>query len=98
FEGTSGCFHGLSRRGRYTDSGMPLAGIISKPQKPELEIVLPELRAWLAERGWSSVLDHESAAYLHQHAELQSVDRAQMAERKPELVIVLGGDGTLLAA
>jgi NAD+ kinase len=80
---------------------MPLAGIISKPQKPELTTVLPELRAWLAQRGWSSVLDHESAAYLQigaQHAELQCVDRAQMAERKPELVIVLGGDGTLLAA
>jgi len=80
---------------------MPLAGIISKPQKPELEIVLPELRAWLAQRGWSSVLDHESAAYLQvdaQHAQSQIVDRAQMAERNTDLVIVLGGDGTLLAA
>ena len=80
---------------------MPLAGIISKPQKHELGTVLPELRAWLAERGWSCILDHESADYLRidaQHAELQIVDRAQMAERKPDLVIVLGGDGTLLAA
>jgi len=80
---------------------MPLAGIISKPQKPELGTVLPELRVWLAERGWSCVLDRESAAYLHDgphHAEVESVEREQMAQRKPDLVIVLGGDGTLLAA
>ena len=43
---------------------MPLAGIISKPQKAELGTILPELRAWLEERGWSCVLDVESAAYL----------------------------------
>ncbi len=80
---------------------MPLAGIISKPQKHELGTVMPELRAWLAQRGWSSVLDRESAAYLHdapQHEQIDSVEREQMASRKPDLVIVLGGDGTLLAA
>ncbi len=77
---------------------MPLAGIISKPQKHELETVLPELRAWLGERGWSCVLDRESAAYLRDGAEVDSVEREQMASRKPDLVVVLGGDGTLLAA
>jgi len=80
---------------------MPLAGIISKPQKHELGTVMPELRAWLAQRGWSSVLDRESAAYLldaPQHEQIDSVEREQMASRKPDLVIVLGGDGTLLAA
>jgi NAD+ kinase len=79
---------------------MPLAGIISKPQKHELETVLPELRAWLGERGWSCVLDRASAAYLQagaQGAEIESVEREQMASRKPDLVVVLGGDGTLLA-
>jgi len=77
---------------------MPLAGIISKPQKHELETVLPELRAWLGERGWSCVLDRASAAYLRDGADVDSVEREQMASRKPDLVIVLGGDGTLLAA
>ena len=43
---------------------MTLAAIISKPQKAELGTILPELRAWLAERGWSSILDPESAAYF----------------------------------
>jgi NAD+ kinase len=77
---------------------MPLAGIIAKPQKPELGTILPELRAWLAQRGWSCVLDRESAAYLQVGADVESVEREQMAERKPDLVVVLGGDGTLLAA
>jgi len=76
---------------------MPLAAIISKPQKHELGTILPELRAWLRERGWSCVLDQESAAYLPD-AEGQGVTRAELAERKPDLVVVLGGDGTLLAA
>jgi len=77
---------------------MPLAGIISKPQKHELETVLPELRAWLAQRGWSCVFDSASAAYLQVGTDIDSVEREQMAARRPDLVVVLGGDGTLLAA
>ncbi len=79
---------------------MPLAGIISKPQKQELRTVLPELRAWLVERGWSCVLDAESAAYLRDATlggGVQGVTHQEMAERGPDLVIVLGGDGTLLS-
>jgi NAD+ kinase len=75
---------------------MPLAAIISKPQKPELGTILPELRAWLAGRGWSCVLDQESAAYLPDAG--VGVARAELPERKPDMAIVLGGDGTLLAA
>jgi NAD+ kinase len=76
---------------------MPLAAIISKPQKHELGTILPELRAWLAGRGWSSILDAESVAYL-EGSSVESVPRAEMHERNPDLAIVLGGDGTLLAA
>jgi NAD+ kinase len=75
---------------------MPLAAIISKPQKAELATILPELQIWLVQRGWSLVLDQESAAYLG--AEGSGVPRPQLPERKPDLVVVLGGDGTLLAA
>ncbi|MDP9052480.1 MAG: NAD(+)/NADH kinase [Acidobacteriota bacterium] len=75
---------------------MPLAAIISKPQKAELEKIVPELRAWLAGRGWSCVLDQESAAYLPDAG--PGVARGELPERKPDLVVVLGGDGTLLAA
>lgn len=78
---------------------MPLAAILAKPQKPELTAILPELRAWLEQRGWTAVIDQESAGYLRQSGILAaSVDRDQMAARKPDLAIVLGGDGTLLAA
>jgi NAD+ kinase len=76
---------------------MPLATIISKPQKAELGTILPELREWLRERGWGCVLDQESAAYL-QGDVVEGVSRADLPDRKPDLVVVLGGDGTLLAA
>jgi NAD+ kinase len=75
---------------------MPLAAIISKPQKAELGTILPDLRAWLGGRGWTCVLDPESAAYLPDAGE--GVAREKLPERKPDLVVVLGGDGTLLAA
>ena len=74
---------------------MPLAAIVSKPQKPELETILPELRAWLTARGWTSVLDLESAFYLQG---VEGTPRVDMPALKPDLAIVLGGDGTLLAA
>jgi len=74
---------------------MTLAAIISKPQKAELGTILPELQAWIAERGWSYVLDVESAAYL---SDTEGIARDEMHKRNPDLVIVLGGDGTLLAA
>jgi NAD+ kinase len=78
---------------------MPLAAILSKPQKPELGLILPELRAWFEQRGWASVLDCESAGYLQQAGiAAECVARDEMAGRKPDLAIILGGDGTLLAA
>jgi NAD+ kinase len=74
---------------------MPKAAIISKPQKPELEHVLPELTAWLRARGFEYILDPESASYLGTD---DAIERAFMPEHDPNLVVMLGGDGTLLAA
>jgi NAD+ kinase len=74
---------------------MPLAAIVSKPQKPELETILPELQTWLSARGWTPVLDLESAYYMQG---VEGTPRADMPALKPDLAIVLGGDGTLLAA
>ena len=70
------------------------AAIISKPQKPEVATLLPELLTWLKARGYEALLDSDSAAYLNQ----QGIDRGLLASHRPELVIVLGGDGTLLSA
>jgi NAD+ kinase len=69
--------------------------IISKPQKPELATILPELTVWLKQHGYVAMLDPMSAGYV---GSSDGVPRHLMHERQPELVIVLGGDGTLLAA
>ncbi len=73
---------------------MPHIAVISKPQKPELAALLPELAAWLEQHGYTAVLDTNSAAYMSQ----EGVDRVDIPQLQPELVIVLGGDGTLLSA
>jgi len=78
---------------------MPLAAILSKPQKPELSAILPELQSWLAQRGWTSLIDSQSAMYLEQAGiATEWIARDEMAQRNPDIAIVLGGDGTLLAA
>src|SRR6266851_4351108 len=71
------------------------AAIISKPQKPELAGILRELIAWLDAHHYGCLLDPDSAAYI---ISPNGIERADLPEHKPNLVIVLGGDGTLLAA
>ncbi len=71
------------------------AAIISKPQKPELESILPELLDWLKAHHYEALLDPASAAYINA---TDFVDRASLPQLKPNIAIVLGGDGTLLAA
>jgi NAD+ kinase len=69
--------------------------VISKPQKNELQTLLPELVAWLRAKGLTPVLDPVSGSYIGTG---DVVPRQDMAALAPELVIVLGGDGTLLSA
>src|ERR1700733_13467362 len=68
--------------------------IVSKPQKEELARLLPELIAWLGQRGYEALLDEESGKYTDA---APAVDRAELPNHSPALVIVLGGDGTLLS-
>ena len=77
---------------------MLLAAIISKPQKPELAGILRDLTLWLEGRHYKYVLDTESAAYLAPAHQAAAVERAKLPGHHPTLVIVLGGDGTLLSA
>ena len=42
----------LQEAGAVTLLSMPIAAIISKPQKPELETILPELLSWLEGHGY----------------------------------------------
>jgi NAD+ kinase len=71
------------------------AGVISKPGKPELTKLVPRLVEWFRERKYQIILDPESATYAR---DVEVVPREQMASRKLNLVVVLGGDGTLLSA
>jgi NAD+ kinase len=76
-------------------------GIISKPRKKELAQIVPSLLAWLRERSLEALLDRETASSLDPSAlaalNAPVVSRSELAG-KCDLVVVLGGDGTLLAA
>jgi NAD+ kinase len=69
--------------------------IVSKPGRPELRELLPELQKWLRAHNYSVVMDEESAAYF---PTTEVMPRKDLAQRSPYLALVLGGDGTLLAA
>jgi NAD+ kinase len=73
---------------------MVRVGIVCKPLKEELVRLLPELIGWLRERGFEPLLDLEGGNYTKA---APAVDRAEMPAWSPQLVIVLGGDGTLLS-
>src|SRR5260370_7590476 len=68
-------------------------GIVSKPNKPEVAGVLPELTKWLRGRGYGFIVDPETAPHA---SGAEVVSRIEMPARKLDFVIVLGGDGTLL--
>ena len=71
------------------------AAIISRTDRPEVAQILPGLFTWLAEHGYKVLIDVETAQYVTGQ---EVVPRAQMASKALDLVIVLGGDGTLLSA
>lgn len=69
--------------------------IVSKPQKEELANLLPELVLWLRAHDLEPILDPVSGNYTDS---ARVVARHLMPAENPALVIVLGGDGTLLSA
>jgi len=75
---------------------MKLVAIVSKPEKPELAQIVPGLMDWLRLRGYAVVIDSETANYVSAAADV--IAREQLSSRNPELLVVLGGDGTLLSA
>ena len=79
---------------------MKRVGIISKPEKPELHAIIPELIGWLEERSFKVLIDPVSSVYLGKDTSrtVGVAGREAIAAQSPEFVIVLGGDGTLLAA
>jgi len=71
------------------------AAIISRPDRPEVAGILPGLLSWLSEHGYRVIIDSQTADYTSGQT---VVPRAEMAAQALDLVVVLGGDGTLLSA
>jgi NAD+ kinase len=72
-----------------------VAAIISRPARPEVAQILPDLLAWLRTQRYKIIFDPETARYGDGEEE---IERAEMASRHLDLIVVLGGDGTLLSA
>ncbi|HXM91558.1 MAG TPA: NAD(+)/NADH kinase [Candidatus Dormibacteraeota bacterium] len=70
-------------------------GIISRPRRSNLSEVVPPLLSWLEDRGIHVVYDQETATSLAEPSEGRSREQVAAAS---DLLLVLGGDGTLLAA
>ena len=74
---------------------MKSVAIISKPSKPELAAMLPELLAWFRKREYQIYLDQETAQYTDGQ---DALPREKIGLKRPDFALVLGGDGTLLSA
>jgi len=72
-----------------------LAAIISRPARPEVSRTVPKLLTWLHAHGYDVIVDPETSKYSNGEEE---VPRPEMSSRPLDLVVVLGGDGTLLSA
>jgi len=70
-------------------------GIISRPRRSNLSVVAPPLLKWLEARGVQALYDEETAGSLT--VSTKGKTRQQVADAS-QLLLVLGGDGTLLAA
>ena len=69
-------------------------GIICKPRRPDIREIAPELMRWLDGRGFPYKYDLETAKAMGVEDGLTREDLAS----EVDLIVVLGGDGTLLAA
>lgn len=70
-------------------------GIVSKPRKAEIREIVPQLVEWLRERDIEVSIDKETGAILESSE--KCLTRNELPG-KVDLLVVLGGDGTLLAA
>jgi len=70
-------------------------GIISRPRRGDLATVAPGLLQWLEQRKIRVLCDSETSTCLTSPGNVRT--RQELAE-ETDLLVVLGGDGTLLAA
>jgi NAD+ kinase len=78
-----------------TNGQSKFVGIISKPAKPELAGIVPGLLDWFKRNHYRVVVDPETAPYA---PGLEVMSREAIGGFPLNFVVVLGGDGTLLAA
>jgi len=69
-------------------------GIISKPQQESICAVVPPLLEWLKQRNIEAECDRETAECIG--PQCSATSREDLAKRA-DMLLVLGGDGTLLA-
>ncbi|HLW52567.1 MAG TPA: NAD(+)/NADH kinase [Candidatus Angelobacter sp.] len=74
---------------------MKRAAIISKQGKPELGRVAVEVTGWLRKHGYALTVDAVTSEFC---PGCEVAEREDLARTRPDFVIVLGGDGTLLSA
>lgn len=72
-----------------------IAAIISRPDRRQVAEIIDGLLAWLLDHGYQVIVDQETANYVTGQ---KVVPRHEMSSGPLDLVIVLGGDGTLLSA
>ncbi len=73
---------------------MKSIGILTKPKFPDVKTILKDLVAWLRERKKEPLFDGTTAALIGESATAQKAQIAATAD----MVLVLGGDGTMLNA
>lgn len=69
-------------------------GILTKPKFPEVKTTLLGVVTWLRARNITVLLDTTSAQVLHEQGGIQKTQLAGQAD----VLLVLGGDGTILSA
>src|SRR5215470_8723766 len=79
----------------HSMSAFQTIGIISRPRRVDITGIVPPLLKWLSDRKLNASYDQETATSLHQGEGGKT--RAELAAQS-DLLLVLGGDGTLLAA
>ena len=72
-----------------------LAAVISRPARPEVARTLPALVDWLHDHDYDVIFDPQTSKYSDGQ---QQVQLSEMSSRPLDLVVVFGGDGTLLSA
>ena len=82
----------MSRNG--SEQALRRVGIVSKPGREDIPNLITSVVSWLGERGIDVEYDLVSAEYLRRST---GFDRDELPPRL-DLLLVLGGDGTLLSA